>query len=238
MTSSTHTHLSTFSFHEKNNEKKNEKKLDDLPFPLYYSIFSQESALSISLKMLPWYKYHYPLQMEEWKKRIYTLSLSTEKNSSMRECLDFHSLYFRQQACEILGTEFPPFPHERIETSISHRHHRHHTENNGEYNSKYKQWHPKEDSIIPLYASHVDPHDLREKIKTCWEKAIESDEELQAWRRDLWEEWKEKKTCTTITTSSSSIDNNIDLFYQNDHVWMLHLSSAPVFYIKTFLETA
>lgn len=236
-TSSTHTHLSTFSYHE----TKNEKKIDDLPFPLYYSIFSQESALSISLKMLPWYKYHYPLQMEQWKKRIYTQYLSTEKNSRMRgESFDFHSLYFLQQACEIIGTEFPPSPHQRIETSMFHRLHTEYTQ--------YKQWHPKEDSIIPLYASHVDPHDLREKVKTCWEKAIESDEELQTWRMKLWEDWKEKKTCTTSSSSfiddnidtniDSNIDSNIDTFYQNDHIWMLHLSSAPVFYIKTFLETA
>jgi hypothetical protein len=179
--------------------------------------------------------------MEQWKKRIYTQYLSTEKNSRMRgESFDFHSLYFLQQACEIIGTEFPPSPHQRIETSMFHRLHTEYTQ--------YKQWHPKEDSIIPLYASHVDPHDLREKVKTCWEKAIESDEELQTWRMKLWEDWKEKKTCTTSSSSfiddnidtniDTNIDSNIDTFYQNDHIWMLHLSSAPVFYIKTFLETA
>ena len=226
MTYSPNVHFSTFSYHERNSE---------LPFPLYHPIYSEESALSFQLKMLPWYKYHHPLRMEEWKKRIYEQSLLLKRKSTMGG--DLHSLYFQKRACEVLATIFPS----PMSTSFSYS-----SKQSSKQSSKRssKPWHPKEDSIIPLYGSHVDPENLREKIKTCWEKAIESDELLQTWRMELWEDWKDKKTCTTTTTTSSSsyidnIDNidNIDTFYQNDHLWMLHLSSAPVFYIKTFLES-
>lgn len=196
-----------------------------VPFPLYEEIESEESALSMQIKMLPWYGHHYGTQMERWKKKIYDTAMAFPRRISFLEPLreeegewwDFHSMYFERKARELLCEYLTTF------SNLSNKKRKSSNVSKEEW-KEWKEWNWKpSDCILPLYASHVDREELNKKIHHQWRHAIIMDEKLRKWKVGLWREEEDNEEFSEI--------------YEKDTLWMMHLSSAPVLYSKTFLDS-
>ena len=207
-----------------------------IPFPLYEEIESEESALSMQIKMLPWYRHHYGTQMERWKKKIYDTAMAFPRRISSLQSLsslstleveeeewwNFHSMYFQRMAKKLLCKYIIQDKKQRVSPECSENsQNSQNSQTSLEMTSdkEEEKWKPS-DSVLPLYASHVDREELNRKIQHQWKHAIFMEEKLRKWKLGLWHE-----------------SHEFDEIYEKDTLWMMHLSSAPVLYSKTFLDS-